>query len=78
MYKVTLGAFAIISVLCLSMGLLSYRVYGDKVADTILFNMPKGNLTMAIQAMYTVNILGSFIMNIQPIFGVFESNVEES
>ena len=64
MYRVTLIAFSIISLLCLCLGLLSYRVYGDQVADTILFNMPKGNLSMAIQLMYTINILGSFMVNI--------------
>jgi len=47
--------------MCMLVGLLSYAAFGDATEDVILFNLPKGSdLTVTIQVMYMLNIMGSF------------------
>mmetsp|Transcript_17918 Transcript_17918/g.12861 ORF Transcript_17918/g.12861 Transcript_17918/m.12861 type:complete len:224 (-) Transcript_17918:37-708(-) len=63
-------------VVCMAtmMGVTAYLAYGDDMEDSVMFNLPNDTLGgLFIQSLYLIAIFGSFIVQSQPVFQVFES-----
>lgn len=55
-------------------GILSYYAFGNTLTDLILIVLPThNNISIAAKLIYSINICGSYVLMIQPIFSVMES-----
>ena len=69
MMKQTALTHIIVLALCLAMGSLSYLSYGSLTQDIVLFNLPQGsNVATFVALLYMLNVTGSIMMQIQPIY----------
>jgi len=47
------------------------------IQDVVIYNLPQhSNLSRTVEFMYMLNIVGSFTICIQPIYGLFEKRAE--
>ena len=60
-------------ILAISLGLLGYYAFGDKVQSVILFNLPpKDPFANAAKIFYIITIIGSFAIVTLPVFHIVE------
>ena len=56
-----------------AMGYVGYFAFGDKANGIILINLPTNNwVGITAKIFYTLTILGSFAILLQPIFNIIE------
>lgn len=59
----------------LGTGFAAYGAFGSATETVVIFNLPYGSsVSILVQVMYMLNIMGSFSLLVQPIFQLFEKN----
>lgn len=65
--------YALVILLTVFVGALSYYAFGDEVEETILYDLPEGEpFTICTQIFYMMNIMGCFCLQSQVIFNLME------
>lgn len=60
-------------VLCLFSS-IAYWSYGPNLEDMVTLNLPHDNLTSIIQVFYCFGLLGSYPMQLMPVFEIVEAS----
>jgi len=61
-----------VSFLCIFSG-IAYWSYGESLEDMVTLNLPHDNLTSMIQVFYCFGLLGSYPMQMMPVFEIIET-----
>ena len=69
--KLTLTIY--VTVLCV-FSAISYWAYGDNLEDMVTLNLPHDNLTSMVQVFYCFGLLGSYPMQLMPVFEIVEAS----
>ena len=69
--KLTLTIY--VAVLCIFSS-IAYWSYGNNLEDMVTLNLPHDNLTSMVQVFYCFGLLGSYPMQLMPVFEIVESS----
>ena len=53
---------------------IAYWSYGPNLEDMVTLNLPHDNLTSTVQVFYCFGLLGSYPMQLMPVFEIIESS----
>lgn len=53
---------------------IAYWSYGENIEDMVTLNLPHDNLTSIIQVFYCFGLLGSYPMQLMPVFEILEAS----
>ena len=71
---IVMSVYLILALSFASWGILSYLAFGNTLNDLILIVLPThNNVSIAAKLIYSLNICGSYVLMIQPIFSVMEN-----
>ena len=71
---IVMSVYVMLALAFASWGILSYYAFGNTLTDIILIILPSHDgLSIAAKIIYSLNICGSYILMIQPIFSVIEN-----
>jgi len=62
-----------VTVLCL-FSAIAYWSYGPNLEDIVTLNLPHDNLTSIVQVFYCFGLLGSYPMQLMPVFEIMEAS----
>lgn len=62
-----------VTILCL-FSAIAYWSFGSEIKDMVTLNLPHDNLTSIIQVFYCFGLLGSYPMQLMPVFEILEAS----
>jgi len=55
-----------------SFSTIAYYCYGEALDDMVILNLPHDNLTSTLQIVYSIGLLGSYPIQMMPVFQIIE------
>ena len=72
--KVLMVVMAIYTLMITSFSCICYYAYGSELEDMVTLNLPHDNLTAFVQIMYCAGLLGTFPIQMIPVFEIYETS----
>ena len=72
--RVLVGTLTIYVIFLCLFSSIAYWSYGPTLEDMVTLNLPHDNLTSTVQVFYCFGLLGSYPMQLMPVFEIIESS----
>ena len=72
--RVLVGTLTIYIIFLCVFSSIAYWSYGPNLEDMVTLNLPHDNLTSTVQVFYCFGLLGSYPMQLMPVFEIIESS----